>query len=66
MCIRDRYGAMRAVGMDNRQLKRMISAEAYTYAISGVIVGCGIGLPQKSFVSAAYYPYQPLALHHTA
>ena len=26
------YGAMRAVGMDNRQLKRMISAEAYTYA----------------------------------
>nr|WP_306440961.1 hypothetical protein [Blautia obeum] len=23
------YGAMRAVGMDNRQLKRMISAEAY-------------------------------------
>ncbi len=32
------YGAMRAVGMDNRQLKRMISAEAYTYAISGLIV----------------------------
>ena len=27
------YGAMRAVGMDNRQLKRMISAEAYTLSL---------------------------------
>lgn len=38
------YGAMRAVGMDNRQLTRMISAEAFTYAVSGLIVGCGIGI----------------------
>ena len=44
------YGSMRAVGMDNRQLKRMISAEAYTYAISGLIVGCGIGLPLSRFL----------------
>ena len=44
------YGAMRAVGMDNRQLKRMISVEAYTYAISGLIVGCGIGLPLSRFL----------------
>lgn len=44
------YGAMRAVGMDNRQLRRMISAEAYTYAISGLIVGCGIGLPLSRFL----------------
>ena len=44
------YGAMRAVGMDNRQLKRMISAEAYTYALSGLIVGCGIGLPLSRFL----------------
>ena len=44
------YGAMRAVGMDNRQLKRMISAEAYTYASSGLIVGCGIGLPLSRFL----------------
>ena len=36
--------------MDNRQLKRMISAEAYTYAISGLIVGCGIGLPLNRFL----------------
>jgi len=39
------YGAMRAVGMDSGQLTRMISAEAFTYAVSGLIVGCGIGLP---------------------
>lgn len=44
------YGAMRAVGMDHRQLKRMISAEAYTYAISGLIAGCGIGLPLSRFL----------------
>lgn len=39
------YGAMRAVGMSGRQLIRMISAEALTYAISGLIAGCGIGIP---------------------
>lgn len=44
------YGAMRAVGMDHKQLKRMISAEAYTYAISGLIAGCGIGLPLSRFL----------------
>jgi putative ABC transport system permease protein len=38
------YGAMRAVGMDGRQLTRMISAEAATYAISGLVVGCGAGI----------------------
>jgi len=38
------YGAMRAVGMDGRQLTRMISAEAFTYAISGLTVGCVAGL----------------------
>lgn len=39
------YGAMRAVGMNDRQLTRMISAEALTYAISGLTAGCGIGIP---------------------
>lgn len=39
------YGAMRAVGMDTKQLTRMISAEAITYAVSGLIVGSGIGIP---------------------
>lgn len=39
------YGAMRAVGMDERQLTRMISAETFIYAASGLVVSLGIGLP---------------------
>lgn len=39
------YGAMRAVGMDGWQLTKMIAAEAATYAFSGVVIGCAIGLP---------------------
>lgn len=38
------YGAMRAVGMDERQLTKMITAEALTYALIGSMVGCGVGL----------------------
>lgn len=38
------YGAMRAVGMDEHQLTKMIAAEAFTYALSGCIVGCVAGL----------------------
>ncbi len=38
------YGVMRAVGMDSAQLTRMITAEAFTYAVSGLFAGCGIGL----------------------
>ncbi len=44
------YGAMRAVGMSDKQLNRMISAEALTYAASGLIVGCGIGIPFSWFL----------------
>lgn len=44
------YGAMRAVGMDGRQLTRMVAAEAFTYAISGLVVGCGIGIPFSRFL----------------
>ncbi len=44
------YGAMRAVGMDGRQLTWMIAAEALTYAISGLTVGCGIGIPFSRFL----------------
>lgn len=44
------YGAMRAVGMDGEQLTRMIIAEAFTYAVSGLVVGCGIGLPLSYFL----------------
>lgn len=39
------YGAMRAIGMSNRQLIKMIVSEAGSYAISGVVWGCIIGLP---------------------
>ena len=39
------YGAMRAVGMDERQITKMIACEAFTYAALGCAVGCGIGLP---------------------
>ena len=44
------YGAMRAVGMDSEQLTRMITAEAFTYAVSGLVVGCGTGLPLSYFL----------------
>lgn len=52
------YGAMRAVGMDSRQLTRMISAEAFTYAVSGLILGCGIGIPLSRFL------YTLMITHH--
>lgn len=44
------YGAMRAMGMGGAQLTRMITAEAFTYALSGLLVGCGIGLPLSYFL----------------
>lgn len=38
------YGAMRAVGMGSRQVTKMITAEAATYAICGTTVGIILGL----------------------
>lgn len=38
------YGAMRAVGMDESQVTRMIATEAVTYALSGCVIGCIVGL----------------------
>ena len=38
------YGAMRAAGMENRQVTKMITAEAVTYAVCGMIVGIVFGL----------------------
>lgn len=38
------YGAMRAVGMESRQVTRMITAEAVTYAACGTIIGIILGL----------------------
>lgn len=55
------YGAMRAVGMDDRQITRMIASEAFTYAILGAVVGCLIGLPLSKalydFLITAHFPY---------
>ncbi len=39
------YGIMRAVGMSGRQLLRMVTGEAATYAVSGIVFGCTAGLP---------------------
>lgn len=38
------YGAMRAVGMDEHQITKMITSEAVTYALLGGVVGCAVGL----------------------
>lgn len=54
------YGAMRAVGMDERQMAKMIACEVFTYAVLGCVVGCAIGLPlSKSlydFLIAEHFP----------
>ncbi len=39
------YVSMHAIGMSVRQLVRMITGEAVTYIVSGVIFGCTAGLP---------------------
>lgn len=44
------YGAMRAVGMGGKQISRMIASESLTYAMSGCIAGCIIGLPIHMFL----------------
>ena len=55
------YGAMRAVGMDERQVTKMIAAEAATYAVLGCAVGCIIGLPLSKLLYdsliARHFPY---------
>jgi len=44
------YGAMRAVGMDGKQLTRMVTTEAFTYGFSGLVVGCGVGIVLSRFL----------------
>lgn len=55
------YGAMRAVGMDERQVTKMIAFEAFTYAALGCAVGCMIGLPLSKmlydFLITEHFPY---------
>ena len=56
------YGAMRAVGMDERQMTKMIACEAFTYAVLGCVVGCAIGLPLSKTLGEKdiYYIFTPL------
>lgn len=44
------YGYMRAVGMDVKQVTRMIISETITYGISGLVAGCALGLPLNQFL----------------
>lgn len=44
------YGAFRAIGLSNRQLVRMVVAEAATYAITGSICGGILGLLCNKFL----------------
>lgn len=55
------YGAMRAVGMEGRQVSRMIAAETITYALGGSVIGCIAGLAVSrmiySFLIDGRFPY---------
>ncbi|RVU55487.1 ABC transporter permease [Anaerosphaera multitolerans] len=44
------YGFMRAIGMNDEQLVKMILAETLTYSIAGAAVGCLIGIPLNRFI----------------
>lgn len=44
------YGAMRAVGMDEHQITKMIAAESFTYALCGCTAGCAVGLMFSKFL----------------
>jgi ABC-type antimicrobial peptide transport system permease subunit len=54
------YGAMRAVGMDEGQITKMMAAEAITYSFWGCVVGCIVGLPLSKlfydFLIAEQFP----------
>ncbi|MPM12218.1 hypothetical protein SDC9_58570 [bioreactor metagenome] len=43
-------GVMRAVGMSNRQLGKMVGAEALVYCLTGSIVGCILGVQLQLFM----------------
>lgn len=44
------YGAMRAVGMSNGQMVKMVAAESLTYVLSGITLGLAAGLPLHRLV----------------
>ena len=54
----NRYGMMRAIGMESGQLTKMILAEAVTYAIPGSIIGSAAGIAiHKLFFEIAITTY---------
>ena len=46
----EQYGAFRAIGLSNRQLSKMIAAEAFTYAAIGSVAGLCFGLLCNKFL----------------
>ncbi len=56
-----RFGTMRAIGMTEHQLIRMIGSEALTCGISGGILGLLLGLPFSrwlyGFLITSHFPY---------
>lgn len=44
------YGAMRAVGMSDAQMVKMVAAESLTYVLSGIAFGLAAGLPLHRLV----------------
>ncbi len=43
------YGMMRAIGLEKSQLVKMITAESMTYAVSGCLAGCAVGIPLNAW-----------------
>lgn len=43
------YSVMHSIGMDEKQIKRMILSESLSYAVTGCITGCVIGLSLHRF-----------------
>lgn len=52
------YGAFRAIGLSNRQLAKMIVAEASTYAITGTICGSILGIVCNKMLFSKLITYQ--------
>ena len=66
------YGAMRAVGMDSAQMRKMVAAEAAAYGVLGMLAGCMAGLPLNRLCfeklvtlrwgTSWYFPVIPLSV----
>ena len=52
------YGAMWAIGMSVRQMRRMVVGETLSYTVSSVIVGCAVGLPVNRMLFESIVTYR--------